>query len=133
MQSDRLEAVLAYSKTRAQKLGPRRRRGQSRRHYGDLPSHLKPCVYILQCADFIKIGYGLDPWKRIDGLQTGNPLPIVLLGVIPSWTPHKIEAELHREFKPYLVRGEWFKLPPDKLKTLTDRALKNFEGRKMPV
>jgi Meiotically up-regulated gene 113 len=56
----------------------------------------------------IKIGFtAKEPELRLRGLQTGSPSLIVLLLVIDG--NEKLESQLHEQFAPYRVRGEWFK------------------------
>lgn len=58
-----------------------------------------------------KIGYTADytPLKRLKSLQTGNPYPLAILGVVPVGD-YLDESVLHQKFKPYKISGEWFTL-----------------------
>jgi len=55
----------------------------------------------------IKIGYSINPKARIKALQTASPVKLRLLKTIPG--NRQIERALHRKFKKYRLRGEWFK------------------------
>jgi hypothetical protein len=68
----------------------------------------------------IKIGYAKNDLKgRISDLQTGNSVPLKLLGVIPEGT-RRDEHKLHKKFwhaRSWITRGgtgEWFE-PVDAL------------------
>jgi hypothetical protein len=54
----------------------------------------------------IKIGVSVDPKERLAYLQTGSPLPLVLLWKIPG--SFELEGDLHTFFDPYRLHGEWF-------------------------
>lgn len=56
----------------------------------------------------VKIGYATDPYKRVDGMQTGNPHPLYLIGYIPG--DMNDEFEWHTRWRAMHVRGEWFQL-----------------------
>jgi hypothetical protein len=65
-------------------------------------------VYFVQSGDdgLIKIGYTSDIRKRISSIKTCTPTPIKLLGYIEG--DYLTERELHKKFKKYNSRGEWF-------------------------
>jgi hypothetical protein len=55
-----------------------------------------------------KIGKAKHPKSRLEQLQTGQPATLSLL-----WTCSGFyEGKLHRRFRGYRVRGEWFDLTP---------------------
>tara|TARA_R110000823_G_scaffold299822_1_gene420566 strand:+ start:887 stop:1234 length:348 start_codon:yes stop_codon:yes gene_type:complete len=54
---------------------------------------------------FYKIGRSKDPLKREQTLQSEEP-DIVM---VKTWD-EDIECKLHKEYKDYRVRGEWFNL-----------------------
>lgn len=64
-------------------------------------------VYVIGFSDFIKIGWSLNINERIDAIQQGVPLPLTL----HRWFDGSIQDEraLHRRFKKYRTRGEWFR------------------------
>jgi len=61
----------------------------------------------------IKIGRSTSISKRLRNLQTGNSVPLKLLGWIESRTPDgELEKSLHGQFAPSRLRGEWFEIEP---------------------
>lgn len=59
----------------------------------------------------VKIGVSDDPEARLDDLQTGSPVPLVLL-----WQVHggqRLEAALHERFAAVRTHGEWFDFGDD--------------------
>lgn len=73
---------------------------------------LKPTGYVYfikaKCeGNPIKIGYSIDPKKRLKSLQTASPVKLKLVKAIPG--NRDTERNLHRRFKKYRIRGEWFK------------------------
>jgi hypothetical protein len=71
-------------------------------------------VYFITDGDAIKIGWSTrDVCERIIELQTGNPRPLSLLGVIPCalGTAFNLEQHLHKKFANFQKIGggsEWF-------------------------
>lgn len=67
-------------------------------------------VYVLASCDNphgpVKIGWAVDPVKRMFTLQTGNPHEVKLVEVIPG--SRRSEAALHAKLRKERVRGEWF-------------------------
>jgi hypothetical protein len=64
-------------------------------------------VYFIGAGRFVKIGFAHDVAKRLVELQTGNPMPLVLLAVIPNCAP-SVERMYHKAFAGARIRGEWF-------------------------
>jgi hypothetical protein len=58
----------------------------------------------------VKIGFAVNPERRIKQLQTGNEHRLVMLGKIPSVKYKELEKQLHKRFKNRRQRGEWFQL-----------------------
>ena len=59
----------------------------------------------------IKIGVATDVEKRLKVLQTGNSRRLeclAILGPFHQERAFKVEASLHRKFKKFKIRGEWF-------------------------
>lgn len=54
----------------------------------------------------MKIGLSGDPEKRLRSMQSGSPVPLVLLHTEAG--DFEREMELHHRFDLYRVRGEWF-------------------------
>lgn len=74
-------------------------------------------VYFIQqgVGGPIKIGASYDPPARIKILQQSSGIGLITLGLVKEgsgiW-----ELDLHRQFKEFNIRGEWFH-PEDKLLT----------------
>lgn len=73
-------------------------------------SHL---VYFAEAVglNLIKIGVAADVAKRLEGLRTGCPVPIKLLGTMPGDV--EIERFLHQDLAPHRTHGEWFRKSPE--------------------
>ncbi len=69
-------------------------------------------VYFVQSGERgpIKIGYSTCLLARLRTLQVGNPEKVSLLSLLPAGEER--EAELHVEFVPYRLRGEWYSPVP---------------------
>lgn len=63
-----------------------------------------------------KIGYSVNPQKRIAEVQTGNPRPLKLFGTIPG--TEETERALHAKYIKDNALQEWF--------VLSDRLKKEF-------
>jgi DNA-binding XRE family transcriptional regulator len=70
-------------------------------------------IYFIQMGDGgpVKIGYTADLAKRINSLNCGSPHALNVLGTIPGTTA--VERALHKLFKPYRMRLEWFEPAPE--------------------
>ena len=79
-------------------------------------------VYFIQgkLTGLIKIGQSEAPETRMEGLQTGSPDILVLLGSVPC-TDFK-EGEIHRTFGAFKAHGEWFKPVPELLDFIARNA-----------
>jgi hypothetical protein len=64
-------------------------------------------------SDLVKIGRGVNPEKRLSDCQVGSPLALVLLWKESVPDAKATEEDLHRHFKRYHTRGEWFRIPGD--------------------
>lgn len=84
-------------------------------------------IYFIQDtgSHAIKIGVSTDPERRLRSLQTATASKLVLLGVVPG--DLSTEAELHRHFADYRLRGEWFRGAPPVLETVRD-MIASFPG-----
>lgn len=56
----------------------------------------------------VKIGFSTDVKKRVIGLATSSPEPLILLATAPALRRH--ERTLHLKFRRWRKRGEWFAL-----------------------
>ncbi len=69
---------------------------------------IEPVVYFIQCGEFIKIGFTVEPAKRIAAIQTSSPHEIKLLGTMKGGP--ETEKAMHAQFKHLRHRGEWFRV-----------------------
>lgn len=59
----------------------------------------------------IKIGFSIEPQKRLARLQTSSADMLVILGVTPGTIA--TEKAIHARFKHLRLRGEWFRATDD--------------------
>ena len=66
-------------------------------------------VYFIQSVygGLVKIGSAKDVNKRLKILQTGSPVPLVIIKIYKD-VDSSFEYELHNQFKQYRKYGEWF-------------------------
>ena len=88
----------------------------------------KAYVYVIQASisKKVKIGWAVDPDKRLKMLQTGNPEPLTILLKIRCRTDEEAkqkEAELHEKFGHIRLQGEWFDFGPDIINLLFERGV----------
>lgn len=72
----------------------------------------------------IKIGWAADPRKRIYTLQLSNPVPLVILAVMPGTL--ELEKDLHLRFETSMVLGEWFDPSPELLQLISKQEQWNY-------
>ena len=67
-------------------------------------------VYFIQeeLTKHIKIGYTYNLKNRLCALQTGNSQKLSIVHVQESYTPYKLEQDLHKKYIDYHIRGEWY-------------------------
>lgn len=64
-------------------------------------------IYVIDGgADVVKVGFSVDPIRRVAALQTGSHETFTLVGAVKGTTYQ--ESTLHRLLAPWRVRGEWF-------------------------
>lgn len=88
-------------------------------------------VYFISNANqsVVKIGVANKPMKRLKTFQTGNHEELILLRVIklPSRdSAFKLESALHKKFKKYHIRGEWFRLSESLLEFIENYEEQNL-------
>lgn len=68
----------------------------------------------------IKIGIAENPDARLRGLQVGNEHELFLEHtiVVPKNRTKHWESCIHKELRTFLVRGEWFSVPEDRLQII---------------
>jgi hypothetical protein len=64
-------------------------------------------IYVVGFAGFVKIGWSSLLEKRIAEIQQGVPLELTLHACLEGGQPD--ERLLHRRFRKYRTRGEWFR------------------------
>lgn len=72
-------------------------------------------VYVMRAGEHVKIGKSAAPQSRLSSIQTGSAYQVEVLRLIETGNMSDLESRLHARFCEYCVRGEWFKLPDDKL------------------
>lgn len=77
-------------------------------------------VYAITDGEFVKIGYSVNPRKRVAELQTGNARLLSLLGTIPG--TESDERKLHAKYEHLNVLQEWFEIDPTLLSEFTQPA-----------
>lgn len=92
-------------------IGPRGLAKGRPRADGSLSERSRPgFIYFLQNGrrKIIKIGFTRDHGGRFTSLQMANPDELKVLATIRG--TRLLEAELHKRFAKFNVRGEWFRL-----------------------
>lgn len=89
-------------------------------------------IYVVRCSatGLRKIGVAKDPARRIDELQTGSASELVLELVAPGDMPD--EQRLHKRFAAKRVRGEWFNIELNELRSVEWMCFFNpvvFDGK----
>lgn len=59
----------------------------------------------------VKIGWAVNPKHRLACLQTGSPVPLEMLRIMPG--VRLDEGRLHARFASARTTGEWFNLVPE--------------------
>ncbi len=59
----------------------------------------------------VKIGRARNVFRRLESLQAGSPVQLVILTTMPGGSVR--EAELHRQFAHLRLHGEWFQDSPE--------------------
>ena len=68
--------------------------------------------------NIVKIGMAKDPYKRLADLQCGHYEELWLAGLIPGY--YHVERAMHREFRKFHIRGEWYREADEILHTMFD-------------
>ena len=86
-------------------------------------------VYILRSLERYKIGYtgNLQTMKRriiiLGNMNAYGAEPVLILR---SRRAHNLEVELHKQYAPVRVNGEWFELTPDDIWCIQQKYLKEL-------
>jgi hypothetical protein len=84
----------------------------------------KSVIYIVACAEYVKVGRATNIKTRLSGLQIGNPLPCTLIhkADVDRSIAHKAEALAHAKLAKFRHTGEWFAAPVDVARDAVDAA-----------
>ena len=77
-------------------------------HNATLKAHHVIYLIVDKEMYYCKIGFSVEPKKRLKQLQTGCPLDLYIYGTIDG--NQYVEREVHKLFKAYHIRNEWFNL-----------------------
>lgn len=86
-----------------------------------IPLERQMTIYFVTCQypDFpIKIGIAVNVRRRVNGLQTALPYPVVVLGTVKGSIVN--ERFIHRDFHRLRLQGEWFRRDPALLDFIRD-------------
>lgn len=69
-------------------------------------------VYVISAigTPLVKIGQAVDVAHRLQNLQSGSPVPLVVLGTFEGLDGRDLERALHAELAASRHHGEWFDL-----------------------
>lgn len=93
-------------------------------------------VYVVDCDKYTKIGHtkGTAP-ERVLGLMGANPFQITIYALVHGTVSR--ERELHRIYRDYRHRNEWFVFPPAAKRKLSQRILRLggivYDGKHAPT
>lgn len=84
----------------------------------------KRSVYFVQPihGGLVKIGVAADVAGRLNSMQTGSPVQLRVIGVIPDVGQDR-ETELHQRFAESRSHGEWFEPTPELLAYIDENAV----------
>lgn len=85
-------------------------------------------IYFVQAGDTVKIGYGADPWRRIQAIRTHTPHSVKVLGIKPG-SMHD-ERALHKRFAAYRAQREWFHLSDEIKSFIASECFEMVEEKK---
>ncbi|NIV32750.1 MAG: hypothetical protein GWN58_25880 [Anaerolineae bacterium] len=81
-------------------------------------------VYLLQCAEYYKIGCSKKVDRRIKQLSTLPPFDLVHICSIQTDDMYQLEFELHQRFQHKRKRGEWFTLDAEDIEYIRSLAVR---------
>jgi hypothetical protein len=84
-------------------------------------------IYLIENTDtgHIKIGVSRKPHRRLKQLQTGNHIPLKMLGTIQVGNAFEVESIIHKVFSKSRVHGEWFNINRDEIDYLSSYFLES--------
>jgi hypothetical protein len=68
-------------------------------------------VYMIDCKEFTKIGFSINPDERMHTMDPYNPYELYLTHTIYTRNMQRAETYLHRKLAKYRCKYEWFRLP----------------------
>jgi hypothetical protein len=74
------------------------------------PVKIDGYIYLLRSGDAYKIGRARSVDDRVKQISPVMPYPVEILHTIPSNNVVRAERELHQQFAPKRLKGEWFNL-----------------------
>lgn len=80
-------------------------------------------VYAIECSGRVKIGFSMQPAKRLSKIASDAPFPCRLLGYWPG--SEADELAIHEKFQDTRVHGEWF--------AATEALMHFIAGRKIDL
>lgn len=82
----------------------------------------QPYVYFVQNEDrYIKIGFTRHIKSRLVRIQIDNCMRVKLIGKMKGG--QELESTLHRKFKKYRKRGEWFNPGPELIEYIAENKM----------
>ncbi len=89
-------------------------------------------VYLMvsETAQVCKIGWSVNPHKRLNEIRTGRSDGVELAGILKVHRKH--EKYLHEKFSEFWLQGEWFRLDPAIVKYFAENEHKHPLGEPLP-
>lgn len=79
-------------------------------------------VYFIEADGVaVKIGFTHDVVRRIRVMQIDCPHRLYVIGAMKAG--YQIESKLHKKFRRYRIRGEWFNLAPEILEYIRENSI----------
>jgi len=81
-------------------------------------------VYVMQCMNFTKIGIAEDVNKRRSSIQTSHFTEVAVVHKKKYKTrsiARKVESDLHKEYRDFRKKGEWFDLDGVKVREVVNK------------
>ena len=81
-------------------------------------------LYIMTCAEFVKVGFAQDVERRLFDLQSGNPFPMAIAAHAPVslYYAPQIERVAHELLRAFHHSREWFRVDLATAKEVTTLA-----------
>jgi hypothetical protein len=69
-------------------------------------------------TDYVKIGKADTIKQRLNELQCGNPVELIVEQIFETNDPRDLESRCLRKLRKYRIRGEWYAIPVIDLATI---------------